>query len=502
MNIAILLAQSALRSADRPALATGERIVATYAQLYRRSTQRAHALSELAERGERIALFMGNSPAFIEVLFATWIAGCIAVPVNAKLHERELEFILDHCGARICVTDAEHGDTAKAAAGATRAGTRVLSESDTTAMRETALGVIEQSGNDPAWLFYTSGTTGQPKGAILTHRNLLVMTLNYFCDQDTIAEHDAIIHAAPMSHGSGLWALPHIAKGALHIVPESGGFEPPEIVNLLRVYSGVTLFAAPTMVHRLVRHLEEHPATLDGLKTISYGGGPMYEADILRALEIIGPKFVQLYGQGESPMTITGLSRSDHAAVDQPRYRERLRSVGTVRTGCEVRIVHEDGTILAPGEVGEITVRGDVVMRGYWNDAAATAATLRDGWLYTGDAGAFDADGYLTLMDRTKDVIISGGSNIYPREVEDILAAQSGVDQVAVVGRPNADWGEEVVAFVVLAPEASVSADDLDRACLAAIARFKRPKEYFFVHELPKNEYGKVLKRELRGRLS
>ena len=127
---------------------------------------------------------------------------------------------------------------------------------------------------------------------------------------------------------------------------------------------------------------------------------------------------------------------------------------------------------------------------------------MRDGWLYTGDAGAFDADGYLTLMDRTKDVIISGGSNIYPREVEDILAAQSGVDQVAVVGRPNADWGEEVVAFVVLAPEASVSADDLDRACLAAIARFKRPKEYFFVHELPKNEYGKVLKRELRGRLS
>jgi len=242
-------------------------------------------------------------------------------------------------------------------------------------------------------------------------------------------------------------------------------------------------------------------ADLRNLRTIFYGGGPMYVADLERALQLFGPRLYQLYGQGESPMTITGLTKRMHADQAHPRWRERLGSAGVPRTGVLVKVVDDNDSELPPDEVGEVVTKSDCVMEGYWQNPEASAATLRGSWLHTSDLGSFDEDGFLTLRDRSKDMIISGGSNIYPREIEEVLLRHPDLVEVSVVGRPHPEWGEEVVAFVVSRPGTEIARDTLDRLCLDHIARFKRPREYRFVDALPKNNYGKVLKTELRRML-
>jgi long-chain acyl-CoA synthetase len=256
------------------------------------------------------------------------------------------------------------------------------------------------------------------------------------------------------------------------------------------------------MVKRLAGDAAVAAADLSHLKTIVYGGAPMYLADLEDALAVFGPRLAQIYGQGETPMTITALSKADHADRAHPRWQDRMQSVGFPRTDVEVRVVDDDDRELPTGDIGEVVVRGDVVMAGYWKQPDATAEALRGGWLHTGDVGSFDDDGYLTLRDRSKDLIISGGMNIYPREVEEALLRHPAVRAAAVVGRPDAEWGEAVVAFVVAAGDAPPPAvEDLDRTCLDHIARYKRPKDYRFVDALPTNNYGKVVKRELRDQL-
>ena len=280
---------------------------------------------------------------------------------------------------------------------------------------------------------------------------------------------------------------------------EAGGFDEAELVALASRMGRLCLFAAPTMVRRLVDEVERTGAGASGFKTIVYGGGPMYVPDILRARSIMGPRFVQIYGQGESPMTITVLNRRDIEDEAHPGWMARLGSVGCRQSAVEVRIVDGEGRALPAGSIGEVVVRGDTVMRGYWHDAAATARTLRDGWLWTGDMGVFDDAGFLTLKDRSKDLIISGGSNIYPREVEEVLLHHPAVVEAAAIGVPDAEWGEIVVAYVVLREGVSGIDAELDALCLSRIARFKRPKRYVEVDVLPKNNYGKVLKTALRN---
>jgi long-chain acyl-CoA synthetase len=305
-----------------------------------------------------------------------------------------------------------------------------------------------------------------------------------------------------MSHGAGLYCLPHVAAGARHVVPRSRGFDAPEILDLAKRLRDVSMFAAPTMVKRLVEHAAARGENGDGIKTIVYGGGPMYVEDIQRGLKVMGPRFVQIYGQGESPMTITALSREALMDAGHPRYLERLGSVGIAQSAVEVRVTDEQGRDLPLGETGEVVVRGDPVMAGYWRDPEATAKAVREGWLFTGDMGSMDEHGFLTLRDRSKDVIISGGSNIYPREVEEALLRHPGVAEVSVIGKPDPEWGEVVVAFVVAREGVTLQAAALDETCTQHIARFKRPKEYRVVDALPKNHYGKVLKTELRARLT
>ncbi len=339
-------------------------------------------------------------------------------------------------------------------------------------------------------MFYTSGTTGRSKGAMLSHRNLTAMTVAHLADIDSPDQNCSLVHAAPMSHGSGLYIAPYVLRGARQVLPASGAFDPEEFLDLCAHHPGSSAFLAPTMIQRLVDTGRDRPPNL---RTIVYGGGPMYVESLKKAMAAFGNIFAQIYGQGESPMTITGLRRADHDSHDDAV----LGSVGYARSGVEVRVLGPDGDPARIGDIGEIVCRGDVVMSGYWNNPHATEDTLRDGWLYTGDMGSFDDRGYLTLRDRSKDVVISGGSNVYPREVEEALLEHPGVTEACVVGAPDAEWGEVVVAFIV----GSAGEQALDAHLLDRIARFKRPKRYVYVEELPKNSYGKVLKRELRGRL-
>lgn len=492
---------------NRPALAVGPDVIATYSTFSDWVRGLAGALrGELGlKAGDRVGIAMTNSPDIMVVMFACWHANIVAVPMNAKLHRNELAYILDNAGARACFINEKLEDTIAGLESEVASLEHLISTSGSSygeLLEHEPLALQECTPNDPAWLFYTSGTTGRPKGATLTHRNLVAMTMNYFCDVDTVAPSDALIHSAPMTHGSGLYGVPHVARGAVQVVPRTGGFEPAETLELIACYPGSSFFFAPTMIVRLLEHPGLHGASLENLKTIVYGGGPMYVEDTLRALEILGPKLVQIYGQGESPMTITGLTREMHLERDHPRYLERLGSVGPARTDVEVRVVDENDNPLPPGEPGEIILRGDVVMVGYWGNAEATASALKNGWLHTGDIGVLDEEGFVTLKDRSKDMIISGGTNIYPREVEEVLLQHPDVLEVSVIGVPHPEWGEDVLAFVVPVDGKSIKESALDELCLTQIARFKRPKHYRFIDSLPKNNYGKVLKTDLRERIA
>jgi long-chain acyl-CoA synthetase len=507
VNIASWIERNGRSFGERSAISVGPTCHATFAEWARRTRVLAGSLRDRlgCAPGDRVLIAMTNRPEFLEALFACWHAGLLAVPLNARLHRKEFEYIAGHAAARLAFVSPDLAETVAPLAGAVEGLEHVIvtgSAEWRRLLEGDGIDLVARAPEDPAWLFYTSGTTGRPKGATLTHRNLLVAALSYFADIDPVTPEDAVLQAAPLSHGAGLYGLPHIAKAANSIIPESGHFDPAEVAVLLGAYRGVSFFAAPTMVTRLVAQPEFADADHRGLKTIIYGGAPMYVADLERALDLLGPRLAQIYGQGEAPMTITSLSKAHHAGRAHPRWRERLGSTGIARTDVEVRVVDAEDRDVAPGESGEVLVRGDVVMAGYWRDEAATRRTLAGGWLHTGDVGAFDEDGFLTLKDRSKDVIISGGANIYPREIEEVLLRHDDVVEASVIGRPDPEWGESAVAFVVRRPGSAVAKAELDTLCLEWIARFKRPKAYLFVDALPKNNYGKVLKTELRKRLA
>jgi fatty-acyl-CoA synthase len=488
LNLFALLDQAAARFGDRGAVYRGEHQLLTWAELRDRALRLAGSLRELGP-GARIAVASENSPQIIELMFGVWAAECVYLPINYKLHPREMQQILDDAGAALVFASPK---IATELTPVTDAPLEVIG-GDVYELRAAAEPVAAPSTDlaELAWLFYTSGTTGRSKGAMLSHRNLMAMTVAHLADFDSPDEDCSLVHGAPMSHGSGLYIPPYVLRGARQVIPASAAFEPEEFLDLCDRHPGCSAFLAPTMVQRLVQTGRSCPRNL---RTVVYGGGPMYVESLKKAMAAFGPIFVQLYGQGEAPMTITGLRRSDHLGADNAV----LGSVGYARSGVDVAVLRDDGSPAACGEIGEIVCRGDVVMSGYWKNPAATAATLQRGWLYTGDMGSFDEHGFLTLRDRSKDVVISGGSNIYPREVEEALLEHPGVVEAGVVGAKDEEWGEVVVAFIV----GEVEAAELDAHLLDRIARFKRPKRYEYIDELPKNSYGKVLKRALRERLS
>lgn len=498
MNIAHWLERSACLHPHRYAIAHGQSPWCNYAEFAMRAARAATWLQRQGlVAGERVALFMVNRPDYLEIQWGAWWMGAVVVPINAKLHPREAAWIIEHSDSRMVFTDEDRASEVSAAL--QEIGHAAQLASSTAFMLDAALpsaAIAQRSETDPCWLFYTSGTTGRPKGVTLTARQLRWMSLGFLAAVQAVEPGDAMLHPAPISHGGGMYHLPYVLQGGLNVVPQSGGFDASECLALAAHWQRASFFAAPTMVRRLVEVVRQAGVRPTGLETIIYGGGPMYLADIEEALALIGPHFAQIYGQGECPMTITVLPKHVINNPLQPRYRERLASVGYAQSMVEVSVRDAQGQALPIGERGEVCVRGDVVMAGYWRDTAATAAALRDGWLATGDVGTLDGDGFLTLLDRSKDLVVSGGTNIYPREVEEALLQHSDVAEVSVIGRPDPEWGEVVIAYVV--GRRALTPAQLDAHCLQHIARFKRPKHYCFVDALPKNNYGKVLKTALR----
>lgn len=506
MNIAQLLENAARTHSDSAAVCLGPVKVLTYGQLCLRSQSIGRALLERhgLQPGERVAVIMTNAEQYLEILFGIWWAGLVAVPVNARLHPREVEYILESSAARVCFINPDVEAAIRTLDGSTPSLAAIISVQDKEYRNLGQFGTMElqhRSSDEPAWLFYTSGTTGRPKAATLTHRNLLLMSLTYLADIQPATNEHTIFHAAPMSHGTGLLSIPHIAKASANVMLESRSMNHDEIFGLLSTYSKVTMYHTPTMLKRMVNHPGLASAYLPNLDLVFYGGSPMYLADLELAIERLGPRLTQMWAQAETPNTGTYLSKAHHLDKSHPRYLERITSAGIARTGVELRVADPQDETVPPGESGEVLVRGDVVMAGYWNAPDANAVTLRNGWLHTGDIGSMDSDGFLSIKDRAKDMIISGGFNIYPREIEEILLRHPNVLEVSVIGRAHADLVEEVVACVVARPGTTVEPQALDAMCLDNIARFKRPRQYFFLPELPKSHYGKILKRELRDQI-
>ena len=502
MNIASLLGNAARTFGDRPAISIGDELFADYATMAARSSGLAAGLQAKLglATGDRVLLAMNNCPQYFELLFAVWHAGLVAVPVNAKLHPKEIAWIAQDSAVKVCFCTADLMESVIAQLHDMPSVWRFICVDDAEYHRLIADPVACASADrdDLAWVFYTSGTTGRPKGAMLSHLNLQLMAWSYLCDFDQLDSRDAMLHLAPQSHASGLLALPHIAKASHQILPPSGGFDPAELATLIDWNDSLTFFLAPTMLRRVVEHGGVARARIENVRTVIGGAAPFTAQDVRDALTTFGPRFTNGYGQGECPCTISMMPK--HLYADAATDDE-LTSVGIARTGVELAILDGEGQSVSSGEAGEIAVRSDIVMQGYLNRPDATREAIVDGWLRTGDMGVIDARGFLTLKDRSKDVIISGGSNIYPAELEAVMLRHPGVGQVAVVGKTDADWGEVPVAFVVTAPGMNVAPADLDAICLDNLARYKRPKAFVFVDDLPRNSTGKIMKSDLRESL-
>jgi acyl-CoA synthetase (AMP-forming)/AMP-acid ligase II len=508
MHVGHLLTRAAQRWPHRAAWLEGDAVV-TFHEAETRVNRLARALLSLgASPGDRVGMLVPNCRQGLETILAPMKAGMGVVPMNVRLHPAEHEHMLNDSGARVlvyhedlrahvaCMRDRLKTVERFVVIGRGEAGDlrfEELLEAESPVAPEV---VVER--DDLAWLFYTSGTTGRPKGAMLTHRNLLAMAQIILLDLNPARETDVLLHAAAITHGSGVSVFHHIARGAASAFPSTRAFEPRRIFEAIQRYRATTMFLAPTMIHMLTTSGAHREYDLSSLHTVFYGGGPMYVDQQQEAVRTFGPIFCQLFGQGEAPMVCTTLPKGEHVAGDDPIAQRRLASAGRETTGVQVRIFDDrDGPVPA-GEPGEIVVRGDLVMKGYWNQPDATAETLRSGWLHTGDVGYLDEDGYLYVTDRKKDMIISGGANIYPREVEEVLCTHPAVREVTVIGVPDEKWGESVKALVVLRHEAQASEADLIEHCRQRLASYKKPTSVEFLRELPKNAYGKILKRELR----
>ena len=496
-NLAGLLDGPSRWAAERPAVLIGERVERTWSGLAEAVARRAAGLRDRhgVGPGEAVALFASNHPAYLEALFSIWHAGGVAVPISSRLHPREAADIVARGHARLCfATD----DTAAGLSAEVEIPIVVFgADEDEALLAPEPMAAVPRGPADDAWTFFTSGTTGKPKGARLSHFNLASMSSAYLADAATIDPSDSMIHVAAFSHASGLMALPFLSRGAAQVLPPSGGFDADELFDLLAAGERSTFFVPPTLLRRLAAHPRAGESR-GKIGTIIAGAAPILPDDLRAAVGALGPVVWNGYGQGESPCTISAHGKAAIGAAVAADDEEALRSVGVARVGTSVRVVDEDDRELPAGEVGEVVVDGPTVMAGYLDMPEATAQTLRGGALHTGDLGRFDDHGRLTLVDRAKDVIITGGYNVYPREVEDVLDRDPAVAEAAVVGVADPEWGEVIAAFVVPAGAAEVDAEALDRRCLDSIARHKRPRSYSVVAELPRNPAGKVLKSELR----
>jgi acyl-CoA synthetase (AMP-forming)/AMP-acid ligase II len=470
--------------ANRIALSDGSTFY-TYKDVEQRSLSLAQALiAEGLEPGDRVGILMSNRLEHIELDVAIAITGLIKVPLNYRLHPREHDYILEHSGARLLIAE-ENLCTGLSVNVPTIAVGEMYNQWLSAHPPMDPLTPVDE--DDLFAIMYTSGTTGRPKGVMLSHRNFIAGALSLILACE-LSPKDVIGHVAPLTHGSNFLAQCALILGNKQIVFNK--FEPDEFLSAIEKEKISTVFLVPTMVNLMIHDPSIHTLDLSSLKTINMAGSPIAVEKLKQAIELLGPIFVETYGQVEAPMTITMMPR--HELIRRPA------SCGAAGPFVEMKIAGEQGEPLKPGEVGEVVCRGSLVMKGYWDNLRATNETLRDGWLHTGDLGWADEEGYLHLVDRKKDVIISGGVNIYPREVEEVLNLHPAVKETCVFGAPDEKWGESVCAHVVPKEGAVIDKEELIWLCKEHLASFKKPKEIVIVEKLPKSSYGKIMRKEIR----
>ena len=521
-NLARLLTHTARLLPEHTALIQGAQRW-TWAQIDARVDALVAGLQALGlKKGDRILLQSRNNLALFESGWAAFRMGCVWVPTNFRLTPGEVAYLGESSGAVLMLVEpvfAAHVEAVQRATTALRHVVWIRPQADATpspaadqhdyetlVQRHLGAAAAEavMAHDDPLWFFYTSGTTGRPKAAILTHGQMGFVVTNHLADLiPGTDERDCSIAVAPLSHGAGIHALLNVARGAATVMMPGEKLAPALFWQLVQQHRVSNLFTVPTIVKLLVEHPAVDQFDHSSLRFVIYAGAPMYRADQRLALQKLGPVLVQYFGLGEVTGCITVLPAHMHSA-DDTSPDAHIGSCGKPRTGMEVAILAADLSPMPAGEVGEICVRGPAVFAGYFNNPEATARALRGGWFHTGDLGKLDARGLLSITGRESDMYISGGSNVYPIEAEEVLLAHPGVAEVAVLGVPDRQWGEVGVAVVVRRID-SVEAL-LDEAALLAwldgrLARYRLPRRVIFWDSLPKSGYGKITKNDVRARL-
>ncbi|TKA09309.1 acyl-CoA synthetase [Actinacidiphila oryziradicis] len=484
-------ARRARKTPHRTALIHQDRAT-SYAALHERTTRLAHALRAAGiRRGDRVAYLGPNHPSYLETLFATGVLGAVFVPLNARLAGPEIAYQLADSGAKALIHPSSHAVLVDGIRGETDVRVRIVVDGDYEERLAAASDepIDEQIGlDDTCIVMYTSGTTGRPKGAMLSHSNLTWNAFNVLVDQDVATDETALV-SAPLFHTAGLnmLTLPVLLKGGTCVLVEA--FDPGATLDLIERYRITFMFGVPAMFDQVSRHPRWAEADLSSLRMLSCGGSPV-PAPLIAAYQARGLTFLQGYGMTEAAPGVLFLD-AEHSV-------SKAGSAGVPHFFSDVRVVRPDLSPAGVGETGEVIVRGPHVMPGYWGLPEETAAAFSDGWFRTGDAARTDSDGYVTIVDRLKDMIISGGENIYPAEVEEALLAHPDIVECAVIGMADEKWGEVCRAVVVARQGASLDPEEVLASLAGRLAKYKIPKSVVVVEALPRTASGKLLKARVR----
>jgi acyl-CoA synthetase (AMP-forming)/AMP-acid ligase II len=508
MNLTHFLRQSAKRYPNEIALVWGERTW-TWSQMDARVEAMAAALAARGVgKGDRVLVQARNSNQFIESMFVCFRLGAVLVPTNFRLTAEEVAYLAGASGATAMICGGEfpaHARTAMeqgikfvVAIGTSNFGDNY--DALVAAYEGRFVPVAEVDRDDSCWFFFTSGTTGRPKAAVLTHGQMGFVVTNHLCDLMPGTTHrDVSLAVAPLSHGAGIHALAQVARGAKTVLPSGDRFDPEEAWQLVEQWRVTNMFTVPTILKMLAEHPAAEKYDHSSLRYVIYAGAPMYREDQKRALAKLGKVLVQYFGLGEVTGNITVLPTDLHDPDDGPETK--IGTCGFERTGMQVSIQDENGRELPPGETGEICVCGLAVFAGYYDNPEANAKAFRNGWFRTGDLGHLDEQGFLYITGRASDMYIFGGSNVYPREIEEKMLTHPAIAEAAIVGVADKLWGEVGIAVCVLRPDAELNEPELLAWLAPKVARYKLPKRVFFWNELPRSGYGKITKKMIRAEL-